>query len=125
MTKVFLALFASTTLALIASDAYAQDKTVKIGVLTDNSGLFSDLGGAGSTLAAQMAVEDSGLAAKGWKIDVISADHQNKPDIATNIARQWIDVEKVDIFMAVLNFGVALAVNDVVSEVHFIIFHTM
>ena len=68
MTKVFLALFASTTLALIASDAYAQDKTVKIGVLTDNSGLFSDLGGVGSTLAARMAVEDSGLAAKGWKI---------------------------------------------------------
>ena len=90
----------------------AQDKTVKIGVLTDNSGLYSDLGGAGSTLAAQMAVEDSGLAAKGWKIDLISADHQNKPDIATTIARQWIDVEKVDIFMDVLNSGVALAVNN-------------
>src|SRR5271166_5577707 len=89
-----------------ASLAMAQDKTIKIGVLTDNSGLYSDLGGAGSTLAAQMAVEDSGLAAKGWKIDVISADHQNKPDIATNIARQWIDVEKVDIFMDVLNSGV-------------------
>jgi len=72
-------------LALIASDAYAQDKTVKIGVLTDNSGLFSDLGGAGSTVAAQMAVEDSGLAAKGWKIDVISADHQNKPDVSPPI----------------------------------------
>ena len=76
---------------------FAQDKNVKIGVLTDNSGLYSDLGGAGSTLAAQMAIEDSGLAAKGWKIDLISADHQNKPDIATTIARQWIDVEKVDI----------------------------
>jgi len=94
----------------------AQDKTVKIGVLTDNSGLYSDLGGAGSTLAALMAVEDSGLAAKGWKIDIISADHQNKPDIGVTIARQWIDVEKVDIFMDVLNSGVALAVNNLLGH---------
>jgi branched-chain amino acid transport system substrate-binding protein len=96
--------------------AVAQDKTVKVGVLTDNSGLYADLGGPGSTLAAQMAVEDSGMAAKGWKIDVISADHQNKPDIGTAIARQWIDVDKVDVFMDVLNSGVALAVNNVVKE---------
>ena len=95
------ALLLGTALSLTAaSAAFAQDKTIKIGVLTDNSGLYSDLGGAGSTVAAQMAVEDSGLAAKGWKIDIISADHQNKPDIGTSIARQWIDVEKVDIFMA-------------------------
>src|SRR5439155_638519 len=104
------ALFLGTALALAAGGgAMAQDKNIKIGVLTDNSGLYSDLGGAGSTLAAQMAIEDSGLAAKGWKIDLISADHQNKPDIATNIARQWIDVDKVDIFMDVLNSGVAQA----------------
>src|SRR4030088_1879132 len=103
---------------------FAQDKNSKIGVLTDNSGLYSDLGGAGSTLAAQMAVEDSGLAAKGWKIDVISADHQNKPDIATNIARQWIDVEKVDIFMDVLNSGVALAVNNLVKEKNAVMINT-
>src|ERR1700687_4714462 len=97
MKNTISALFIGTALALAAgSAAFAQDKTVKIGVLTDNSGLYSDLGGAGYTLAAQMAVEDSGLAAKGWKIDVISADHQNKPDVATNIARQWIDVEKVE-----------------------------
>src|SRR6476659_8786195 len=83
------ALLLGSALALAAgSGAFAQDKTIKIGVLTDNSGLYSDLGGAGSTLAAQMAVEDSGLAAKGWKINVMSADHQNKPDVATNIARQ-------------------------------------
>jgi len=119
------ALLIGTTLALAANGgALAQDKTVKIGVLTDNSGLYSDLGGAGSTLAAQMAVEDSGLAAKGWKIDVISADHQNKPDIAVNIARQWIDVEKVDIFMDVLNSGVALAVNNLVKEKNSIMINT-
>jgi branched-chain amino acid transport system substrate-binding protein len=111
-------------LAVAAGSALAQDKNVKIGVLTDNSGLYSDLGGAGSTLAAQMAIEDSGLAAKGWKIDLISADHQNKPDIATTIARQWIDVEKVDIFMDVLNSGVALAVNNLVKEKNSIMINT-
>jgi branched-chain amino acid transport system substrate-binding protein len=119
------AVLLGTALALAAgSIALAQDKTVKIGVLTDNSGLYSDLGGAGSTLAAQMAIEDSGLKAKGWKIDLISADHQNKPDVATNIARQWIDVEKVDIFMDVLNSGVALAVNNLVKEKNSIMINT-
>jgi branched-chain amino acid transport system substrate-binding protein len=107
-----------------AAGALAQDKTIKVGVLTDNSGLYSDLGGAGSTLAAQMAIEDSGLAAKGWKIDIISADHQNKPDIGTSIARQWADVEKVDIFMDVLNSGVGLAVNNVVKEKNAIMINT-
>ena len=117
-------LFLGAALAVAAGSALAQDKNVKIGVLTDNSGLYSDLGGAGSTLAAQMAIEDSGLAAKGWKIDLISADHQNKPDIATTIARQWIDVEKVDIFMDVLNSGVALAVNNLVKEKNAIMINT-
>ncbi len=119
------ALFLGTALALAASTgALADDKNIKIGVLTDNSGLYSDLGGAGSTIAAQMAIEDSGMAAKGWKINLVSADHQNKPDIATNIARQWIDVEKVDIFMDVLNSGVALAVNNLVKEKNAIMINT-
>src|SRR5712671_3973970 len=119
------ALLLGSALALAAGGgAFAQDKNVKIGVLTDNSGLYSDLGGAGSTLAAQMAIEDSGLAAKGWKIDLISADHQNKPDIGSNIARQWIDVDKVDIFMDVLNSGVALAVNNLVKEKNAIMINT-
>jgi branched-chain amino acid transport system substrate-binding protein len=111
------AVLLGAALALAAiGGASAQDKTAKIGVLTDLSGLYADLGGQGSIVAAQMAVEDSGMAAKGWKLDVISADHQNKPDVATNIARQWIDVEKVDVLMDVLNSGVALAVNNVVKE---------
>jgi branched-chain amino acid transport system substrate-binding protein len=118
------ALFLGTAMAFAAGGALAQDKNVKIGVLTDNSGLYSDLGGAGSTLAAQMAVEDSGLAAKGWKIDIVSADHQNKPDIGTTIARQWIDVEKVDIFVDVLNSGVALAVNNLVKEKNVVMVNT-
>jgi branched-chain amino acid transport system substrate-binding protein len=125
MKNMISAALLGTTLALGASGAaLAQDKTIKIGVLTDNSGLYSDLGGAGSTLAAQMAVEDSGLAAKGWKIDVVSADHQNKPDIAVNTARQWIDVDKVDVFMDVLNSGVALAVSNLVKEKNAIMINT-
>src|SRR5262245_61780281 len=118
------ALFFGSSLALDAGGAMAQDKNIKIGVLTDNSGLYSDLGDARYTRAAQIAVEDSGLAAKGWKIDVISADHQNKPDIATTIARQWVDVEKVDIFMDVLNSGVALAVNNLVKEKNAVMINT-
>src|ERR1700761_340372 len=114
------ALLLGTALAFAAANAaLAQDKmdkTNKIGSLSDQSGLYSDLGGPGSTLAAQMAVEDSGMAAKGWKIDIISGDHQNKPDVGANIARQWFDVDKVDVIVDVPNSGVALAVSNLVKE---------
>ncbi|QIP10280.1 ABC transporter substrate-binding protein [Bradyrhizobium symbiodeficiens] len=116
-TTSIASLLLTTALAFaVTGVASAQDKAVKIGALSDQSGLYADLGGPGSTLAAQMAVEDSGLAAKGWKIDIISGDHQNKPDIGTAIARQWFDVDKVDIIVDVPNSGVALAVNNVVKE---------
>ena len=116
-TRIVTSLLLGTALSLAAGSlAMAQDKTVKIGALSDQSGLYADLGGPGSTLAAQMAVEDSGLAAKGWKIDIISGDHQNKPDIGTAIARQWFDVDKVDVIVDVPNSGVALAVNNVIKE---------
>src|SRR5579871_6056368 len=104
--KILASLLLGTAMSLLASaSALAQDKTVKVGSLSDQSGLYSDLGGPGSTLAAQMAVEDSGLVAKGWKIDVISGDHQNKPDVGTNIARQWLDVDKVDVIVDVPGSG--------------------
>ena len=116
-TRIAASLLLGTALSFAASGvALAQDKIVKIGALSDQSGLYADLGGPGSTLAAQMAVEDSGLTAKGWKIDIISGDHQNKPDVGVNIARQWFDVDKVDIIVDVPNSGVALAVNNVVRE---------
>ena len=116
-TRIAASLLLGTALSLGATSfALAQDKIVKIGALSDQSGLYADLGGPGSTLAAQMAVEDSGLTAKGWKIDIISGDHQNKPDVGVNIARQWFDVDKVDIIVDVPNSGVALAVNNVVKE---------
>jgi branched-chain amino acid transport system substrate-binding protein len=116
-TRIAASLLLGTALSLAATSfALAQDKIVKIGALSDQSGLYADLGGPGSTLAAQMAVEDSGLTTKGWKIDIISGDHQNKPDVGVNIARQWFDVDKVDIIVDVPNSGVALAVNNVVKE---------
>ncbi|MBV9065643.1 MAG: ABC transporter substrate-binding protein [Methylobacteriaceae bacterium] len=99
-----------------AGSAAAQNKNVKIGSLSDQSSLYADIGGPGSTLAAQMAVEDSGMTGKGWKIDVISADHQNKPDVGVSIARQWFDVDKVDVIVDVPNSGVALAVSNVVKD---------
>jgi len=110
-----------STLALVAAlalpgAAFAQEKNVKIGVLDDMSGLYADVGGQGSILAAQMAIEDSGMVAKGWKIDLISADHQNNPDVGVNIARQWADQEKVDGIFGVLTSSVALAVNGVAKE---------
>src|SRR6201996_2074859 len=117
MNHMFARLLLASTLALAAGHpAVAQDKTIKIGSLSDQSGLYSDLGGPGSTLAAQMAVEDSGLTGKGWKIDIISGDHLNKPDVGVNIARQWFDVDKVDVIVDVPNSGVALAVSNVVKE---------
>ncbi len=99
-----------------ATSAWADDKNVKIGVLNDMSSLYADIGGPNAVLAIKMAVEDSGLAAKGWKIDVLSGDHQNKPDVGVNIARQWIDTEKVDAISDTPNSGVALAVSNLVKE---------
>jgi branched-chain amino acid transport system substrate-binding protein len=113
MNKLVTALLL-TTGVVFAGSAVAQeklDKVVKVGALGDQSGLYQDIGGPGSAVAAQMAIEDSGLLAKGWKIDLISADHQNKPDVAVNIGKQWIDVEKVDVFvdLAASNVGLAIA----------------
>jgi len=89
---------------------------VKIGSLSDQASLYADVGGPGSTLAAQMAVEDSGLTRKGWTIDVLTGDHQNKPDVGVGVARKWFDEDKVDVIVDVPNSGVALAVSAVVKE---------
>ncbi|MHC2326601.1 branched-chain amino acid transport system substrate-binding protein [Bradyrhizobium diazoefficiens] len=115
--------FARRSAALLAcaafgfsTSAFAQDKTVKIGVLNDMSSLYADIGGPNSVAAVKMAVEDSGLKAKGWTIDVLSGDHQNKPDIGVNIARQWIDADKVDAIADTPSSGVALAVSNLVKD---------
>ncbi|MBR0801006.1 ABC transporter substrate-binding protein [Bradyrhizobium jicamae] len=108
----------------LATPAFSQDKNVKIGVLNDMSGLYADIGGPNSVVAANMAVEDSGLLAKGWKIEVISGDHQNKPDVGVNIARQWIDNEKVDMITDTPNSGVALAVSNLAKEKNSIVLNS-
>jgi len=100
----------------LAQPAPAQDKAAKIGVLNDMSSLYADIGGPNSVAAVKMAVEDSGLLAKGWKIDVLSADHQNKPDVGVNIVRQWIDVDKLDAVVDTPTSSVALAVSNLVKE---------
>ena len=94
-----------------------SDKTVKIGVLTDMAGVFSDLAGTGAVTAAQMAIDDFVAKEKpAFKIELVSADHQNKPDIATGIARQWYDTGGVDLITDVINSGVALAVSSVAES---------
>lgn len=96
---------------------YAQtDKTLKIGVINDQSGLYADMGGLGSVVAARLAVADSGLTEKGWTIEVLGADHQNKPDVASNIARRWFDVNGVDVITDVTNSAVALSLSQLARE---------
>jgi branched-chain amino acid transport system substrate-binding protein len=115
-TKALLA--ASCTLALasaLSSSANAQvsGDAVKIGVLNDQSGLYADFGGRGSVIAAQMAVEDFGGKVLGKPIQVLSADHQNKPDVGSNIARQWFDQDGVDAIADLTTSSVALAVQEI------------
>jgi len=108
----------ATVLALVAGTAQAQisDNVVKIGVLNDQSGPYADLAGPGSVVAAQMAVEEFGAARKGLKVEVLVADHQNKPDVGSQVARQWYDVDKVDVIVDVPTSSVVLAVNQVTRE---------
>jgi branched-chain amino acid transport system substrate-binding protein len=102
--------------ALVGTGAQAQELSVKIGVLTDMSSLYSGIGGPGSVAAAKLAVEDFNPAAHNMKVEIVAADHQNKPDIGSGIARQWFDVDHVDAIVDVPNSGVALAVNEVTRE---------
>lgn len=107
-------LLLSAAVAAISVPAFATD--VKIGVLNDRSGVYADLSGEGSVIAAQMAVDDFGAAAKGINVTIVSADHQNKPDIASNIARQWYDQDGVDMIADVPTSSAALAVAQVTKE---------
>src|SRR5216684_2310852 len=114
ITRTLLA--AATAVALGAVGAAAQSGgPVKIGVLNDMSSLYADIGGKGSVEAAKMAAEDAGNVL-GQPVQVIFADHQNKPDVGTAIARQWYDTEGVDVITDVPNSGVALGVNEVSRE---------
>lgn len=94
----------------------SSPQTVKIGVLSDMSGLYADIGGPGSVVAAQMAVQDFNPASHHMKVEIVSADHQNKPDIGSAIARRWFDTDHVNAIVDVPNSGVALAVSNVTRE---------
>jgi branched-chain amino acid transport system substrate-binding protein len=102
--------------AFLGTAAQAEDITVKIGVLNDMSSLYSDIGGLGSVIAAKMAIADFNPAAHGMKVELINADHLNKPDVGSNIARQWFDVDHVDAILDVPTSSVALAINEVIRE---------
>src|ERR1700704_792464 len=106
---------AAVSAALACGTAHAQ-VTVKIGVLSDMSSLYSDIGGPGSVAAARMAVADFTAAHKDIKVELLSSDHQNKPDIGSSIASQWFDVDKVDLIIDTPNSGVALAVSEVAKQ---------
>jgi branched-chain amino acid transport system substrate-binding protein len=108
--------FLAAALMSTAAQAQMTDGVIKIGVMNDMSGTYADLSGQGSVLAARMAVEDFGAAAKGMKVEIVGADHQNKPDIGSNVVRTWIDVDKVDVIVDVPTSSVALAVNEIVRE---------
>ena len=100
----------------IATASAEDDDVVKIGVLTDMSSLYADIGGPGSVAAAKLAVEDFNPAAHGMKVEVVAGDHQNKPDIGANLARQWNDVDHVDVIVDVPTSSVALAISEVTRE---------
>ena len=106
--------------ALFVNHAGAQtaisDDVVKIGVLTDMSGQFSHESGEGSVTAIKMAVEDFGGKVLGKPIQVISADHQNKPDTASTLARKFYDVEKVDMIANLINSSIALSVSQLAKD---------
>ncbi|MBE7422403.1 MAG: ABC transporter substrate-binding protein [Zoogloeaceae bacterium] len=123
--KLIGTLVGAAAMSMAAGQAFAQKAPavklsgdmVKIGVLTDMSGVYSDLGGQGSVTAAQMAIDDFKAQAKpSWKIELVYADHQNKADVGSNKAREWYDTQGVDMITDALNSAVALAVSKVTLE---------
>src|SRR3954468_12455822 len=99
LKRAFVAAFAALLLTSATGRAEITKDTIRIGVLTDMSSLYADLSGAGAVEAVKMAVADAGGAVNGKKIEIVSADHQNKPDVATSIARRWFDQDGVDMIV--------------------------
>jgi len=116
MKRGVLALAVAGVFGVGVAQAQISGNVIKLGVLSDMSGLYKDLGGEGSIIAARMAVEDSGIEKRGMKVEIISADHQNKPDVGSSIARRWYDAEGVDAIVDVPTSSVALAVSGVTKE---------
>src|ERR1700712_5807979 len=110
----FLSTAVSACALLLTGAASAQG--VKIGILNDQSGVYADYGGKYSLEAAKMAIEDFGGEGLGQKIELITADHQNKPDLAVAIARRWYDADNVDMITELTTSSVALAVQELSKE---------
>jgi branched-chain amino acid transport system substrate-binding protein len=109
---LYLAAMVSTAAIAVPAAAQVSDDAVRIGILNDQSGVYADFGGKWSVEAAKMAVEDFGGKVLDKPIEIVSADHQNKPDVALTVARKWYDVDKVDAIMELTTSSVALAVQD-------------
>ena len=107
---------AALAAVLLCGTANAQDVKVKIGVLSDMSSLYADIGGPGSVAAAKLAIADFQKTNPNVKVELVTGDHQNKPDIGSQLANQWFDVDKVDVIVDVPNSGVALAVSQVAAN---------
>ena len=116
MRTILLTGVAFAALASGAAQAQMSDNVIKIGMLSDRSGIYADINGEGSAVAARMAAEEFGNAINGTKVEIIVGDHQNKADIAANLARQWIDAEKVDVVADVPNSAAALAVQGITRD---------
>ena len=119
MKRKLTSVLVGAALAGLAGAASAQisDGVVKIGVLNDMSGLYADIAGPGSVVAARLAVEDFQKTSKAnLKVEIVSADHQNKPDVGSTVARQWYDTDKVDVIVDVPTSSVGLAVNQVTRD---------
>jgi branched-chain amino acid transport system substrate-binding protein len=114
--KVYAVLFAAIALGCSAASAQVSDDVVKIGVLNDQSGVYEDITGMKAVEAAKMAVEDFGGQVLGKRVEIVTANHQNKTDIATSIVRKWIDTEQVDAVADVTGSGIALAVNELLRD---------
>ena len=114
--KKFGCLIATFALAALSAPVAWAQTPVKIGVLNDMSGTYADIAGPGSLWAARKALEDFGAAANGLSVEIVAADHQNKPDVGSSIVRQWIDVDKVDVIVDVPTSSVALAINGAIKE---------
>lgn len=116
MKRTTVLLAALTLAAVTPSSAQLSDGVLKIGVLNDQSGVYEDITGMKAVEAAKMAIEDFGGAVLGKKIELITANHQNKTDIASGIVRKWIDTEQVDVITDVTGSGIALTVNEITRE---------
>jgi branched-chain amino acid transport system substrate-binding protein len=116
LKPAFIAALAAASLSASAARAQISDDVVRIGVLNDQSGLYADLGGPGSVVAARMAVEDAGGSVLGKPVEIVFADHQNKADVGLAVARQWFDIGKVDMAIGFDNSAVALGVEQLALE---------